>query len=52
MQAISKHDFIQGHCEAYGQRHMIQDIVFITDDLDMITLSVCQRCSKKFVSKK
>ena len=52
MQAISKHDFIQGHCEVCGQRHMIQDIVFITDDLDMITLSVCQQCSKKFVSKK
>lgn len=50
-QIVSKHNFIQGHCEICGQWHMIQDIVFMTDDLDMITLSVCQQCNKKFVSK-
>lgn len=51
MQTISKHSFIKGHCEVCGQRHTIQDVVFITDDLDMITLSVCKQCSKKLFPK-
>lgn len=44
MQTISKHSFIKGW-------HTIQDVVFITDDLDMITLSVCKQCSKKLFPK-